>query len=81
MIPSSSKLSGQATRRKEGRGSHKLRTLYRRSSSHNSFLMTERCNHYCLMCTATYLAVEDIDHSRTKTKSPQTTDVIDKSFF
>ena len=28
-----------------------------------------------------YLAVEDIDHSRTKTKSPQTTDVIDKNFF
>ena len=27
-----------------------------------------------------YLAIEDIDHSRTKTKSPQTTDVIDKSF-
>src|ERR1700757_4313153 len=25
-----------------------------------------------------YLALEDIDHSRTKTKSPQTTDVIDK---
>jgi hypothetical protein len=28
-----------------------------------------------------YLAVEDIDHSRTKTKSPQTTDVIDKNLF
>ena len=28
-----------------------------------------------------YLAIEDIDHSRTKTKSPQTTDVIDKSFL
>jgi hypothetical protein len=28
-----------------------------------------------------YLAIEDIDHSRTKTKSPQTTDVIDKNFF
>jgi hypothetical protein len=28
-----------------------------------------------------YLALEDIDHSRTKTKSPQTTDVIDKNFF
>jgi hypothetical protein len=28
-----------------------------------------------------YLAIEDIDHSRTKTKSPQTTDVIDKCFF
>jgi hypothetical protein len=28
-----------------------------------------------------YLAVEDIDHSRTKTKSPQTTDVIEKQFL
>ena len=28
-----------------------------------------------------YLAIEDIDHSRTKAKSPQTTDVIDKNFF
>ena len=28
-----------------------------------------------------YLAVEDIDHSRAKTKSPQTTDVIDKQFL
>lgn len=28
-----------------------------------------------------YLAVEDVDHTRTKTKSPQTTDVIDKSFL
>src|SRR5262249_33057931 len=28
-----------------------------------------------------YLAVEDIDHSRTKTKSPQTTDVIEKPFL
>ena len=28
-----------------------------------------------------YLAVEDIDHTRTKAKSPQTTDVIDKGFL
>jgi hypothetical protein len=28
-----------------------------------------------------YLALEDIDHSRTKTRSPQTTDVIDKCFL
>jgi His-Xaa-Ser system radical SAM maturase HxsC len=28
-----------------------VRTLYRRSSSYNSFLVTERCNHYCLMCS------------------------------
>lgn len=28
-----------------------------------------------------YLALEDVDHSRTKTKNPQTTDVIDKSLF
>jgi His-Xaa-Ser system radical SAM maturase HxsC len=28
-----------------------FRTLYRRSSPHNSFLVTDRCNHYCLMCS------------------------------
>lgn len=28
-----------------------FRTLYRRSSPHNSFLLTERCNNYCLMCS------------------------------
>jgi hypothetical protein len=27
----------------------RFRTLYRRNSNHNSFLITERCNHYCLM--------------------------------
>ncbi|MGS1018105.1 His-Xaa-Ser system radical SAM maturase HxsC [Allosphingosinicella humi] len=28
-----------------------LRALYRRSATHNSFLLTERCNNYCLMCS------------------------------
>jgi len=28
-----------------------LRVLYRRKSDYNSFLLTERCNHYCLMCS------------------------------
>lgn len=28
-----------------------FRTLYRRQSRHNSFLVTERCNSYCLMCS------------------------------
>jgi His-Xaa-Ser system radical SAM maturase HxsC len=28
-----------------------VRVLYRRNSLHNSFLLTERCNHYCLMCS------------------------------
>jgi len=28
-----------------------------------------------------YLAIQDVDHTRTKTKSPQTTDVIDKCFL
>jgi len=28
-----------------------LRVLYRKSSSHNAFLLTERCNNYCLMCS------------------------------
>jgi len=28
-----------------------VRVLHRRTSLHNSFLLTERCNHYCLMCS------------------------------
>ncbi len=28
-----------------------IRVLYRRNSNHNSFLTTERCNNYCLMCS------------------------------
>jgi His-Xaa-Ser system radical SAM maturase HxsC len=31
--------------------SKRFRTLYRRNSKHNSFLVTERCNNYCLMCS------------------------------
>jgi His-Xaa-Ser system radical SAM maturase HxsC len=31
--------------------SNKVRVLYRRNSFHNHFLLTERCNHYCLMCS------------------------------
>ncbi len=29
----------------------RLRVLFRRASPHNSVLLTERCNHYCLMCS------------------------------
>jgi His-Xaa-Ser system radical SAM maturase HxsC len=39
--------------------SKRFRTLYRRSSVHNSFLVTERCNHYCLMCSQPPRDVED----------------------
>jgi His-Xaa-Ser system radical SAM maturase HxsC len=38
----------------------RFRTLYRRASKHNSFLVTERCNHYCLMCSQ---PPKDIDDS------------------
>jgi His-Xaa-Ser system radical SAM maturase HxsC len=31
--------------------SGQFRVHYRQASSHNSFLVTERCNHYCLMCS------------------------------
>jgi His-Xaa-Ser system radical SAM maturase HxsC len=31
--------------------SGQFRVHYRRASRHNSFLVTERCNHYCLMCS------------------------------
>ena len=37
----------------------KFRSLYRRSSDHNSFLVTERCNHNCLMCSQPPRNVDD----------------------
>jgi hypothetical protein len=40
-------------------GSKRFRTLYRRASAHNSFLVTERCNHYCLMCSQPPRDVDD----------------------
>jgi His-Xaa-Ser system radical SAM maturase HxsC len=36
-----------------------MRVLYRRNSSHNHFLLTERCNHYCLMCSQPPKAADD----------------------
>jgi His-Xaa-Ser system radical SAM maturase HxsC len=39
--------------------SRNLRVLYRRSSSHNSILVTERCNHYCLMCSQPPRRIDD----------------------
>lgn len=39
--------------------SKSIRTLYRRSSQHNSFLLTERCNNYCLMCSQPPRNVDD----------------------
>ncbi len=37
----------------------RFRTLYRRSSKHNSFLVTERCNHNCLMCSQPPRDIDD----------------------
>lgn len=37
----------------------RVRTLFRRRSPHNSFLVTERCNHYCLMCSQPPRNVDD----------------------
>jgi len=36
-----------------------LRVLFRRSSPNNSFLLTERCNNYCLMCSQPPRNVQD----------------------
>ena len=33
--------------------------LYRRASKHSAFLVTERCNHYCLMCSQPPRDVDD----------------------
>jgi His-Xaa-Ser system radical SAM maturase HxsC len=39
--------------------SGRVRVLYRRSSRHNFFLVTERCNNYCLMCSQPPKKVND----------------------
>lgn len=39
--------------------SRRFRVMYRRDSRHNSFLVTERCNHYCLMCSQPPRDVDD----------------------
>jgi His-Xaa-Ser system radical SAM maturase HxsC len=39
--------------------SRDVRVLYRRNSPHNSFLVTERCHHYCLMCSQPPRDVDD----------------------
>lgn len=40
-------------------GSRRFRVLYRRASKDNTFLVTERCNHYCLMCSQPPRKVND----------------------
>jgi len=39
--------------------SGRFRTLYRRASAHNSLLVTDRCNHYCLMCSQPPKDIDD----------------------
>jgi His-Xaa-Ser system radical SAM maturase HxsC len=36
-----------------------IRVLFRASSHHNSILVTEQCNHYCLMCSQPPKAIDD----------------------
>jgi len=43
--------SGDIVSIREDRGAVGVRVLYRRESSHNTFLVTERCDNYCLMCS------------------------------
>ena len=40
-------------------GSRRFRALYRKASAHNSLLVTERCNHLCLMCSQPPRDVDD----------------------
>jgi His-Xaa-Ser system radical SAM maturase HxsC len=39
--------------------SGRVRVLYRRSSRHNFFLVTEQCNNYCLMCSQPPKKIDD----------------------
>lgn len=36
-----------------------LRTLFQAKACHNSFLVTERCNHYCVMCSQPPRDIDD----------------------
>jgi len=36
-----------------------IRILFRKESNHNAILLTERCNHYCLMCSQPPKEVDD----------------------
>jgi hypothetical protein len=36
-----------------------LRTIHRKAAAYNHFLLTERCNNYCLMCSQPPRAVDD----------------------
>lgn len=36
-----------------------MRCLYRRHSPHNTILLTEQCNHYCLMCSQPPKVIDD----------------------
>lgn len=40
-------------------GSGQIRVIFRQNSNQNSFLLTERCNHYCLMCSQPPRNVDD----------------------
>lgn len=40
-------------------GDGSFRVLFRRASRHNSILLTEQCNHYCLMCSQPPKNIDD----------------------
>jgi len=56
--------------------SGRIRSLYRRASMHNSFLITERCNHYCLMCSQ---PPKDVDDGWIVEEISEAIDLIDPS--
>jgi len=37
----------------------KINSLFRKNSSHNTILLTEQCNHYCLMCSQPPKNIDD----------------------
>jgi His-Xaa-Ser system radical SAM maturase HxsC len=55
-----------------------IAVLYRASSPHNSFLVTEQCNHYCLMCSQ---PPKDIDDSYLLDEIEEAIPLIPKNTF
>lgn len=53
-----------------------IRVLYRQNSRFNSFLLTERCNHYCVMCSQ---PPKDVDDSHLANEVLEALELVDPS--
>lgn len=58
-LPSAFDYLGDGDVVRVGREKGDIQALFQRSARHHTFLLTERCNHYCLMCSQPPRDVQD----------------------